>query len=91
MHNREREREREKGHCICMRANMGKKKKKITRASLKLKVWCYYCDGEFADEKILVEHQKDNHFKCHVCHDQLPTAGAMAAHVHQLHKETVTA
>ncbi|KAL5731318.1 Protein SUPPRESSOR OF FRI 4 [Ranunculus cassubicifolius] len=62
---------------------MGKKKK---RAS---KVWCYYCDREFDDEKILVQHQKARHFKCHVCHKKLSTAGGMAIHVLQVHKETV--
>ncbi|KAF9587634.1 hypothetical protein IFM89_004466 [Coptis chinensis] len=63
---------------------MGKKKK---RAS---KVWCYYCDREFDDEKILVQHQKARHFKCHVCHKKLSTAGGMSIHVLQVHKETVT-
>ncbi|XP_039127168.1 protein SUPPRESSOR OF FRI 4 isoform X2 [Dioscorea cayenensis subsp. rotundata] len=63
---------------------MGKKKK---RAS---KVWCYYCDREFDDEKILVQHQKAKHFKCHVCHKKLSTAGGMAIHVLQVHKETVS-
>ncbi|KAK9156165.1 hypothetical protein Sjap_003645 [Stephania japonica] len=63
---------------------MGKKKK---RAS---KVWCYYCDREFDDEKILVQHQKARHFKCHVCHKKLSTAGGMAIHVLQVHKESVT-
>ncbi|XP_077244415.1 protein SUPPRESSOR OF FRI 4-like [Tasmannia lanceolata] len=63
---------------------MGKKKK---RAS---KVWCYYCDREFEDEKILVQHQKARHFKCHVCHKKLSTAGGMAIHVLQVHKESVT-
>ncbi|XAR52395.1 hypothetical protein NMG60_11020465 [Bertholletia excelsa] len=64
---------------------MGKKKK---RASTK--VWCYYCDREFDDEKILVQHQKAKHFKCHVCHKKLSTAGGMVIHVLQVHKETVT-
>ncbi|MQM17370.1 hypothetical protein Taro_050341 [Colocasia esculenta] len=63
---------------------MGKKKKRPS------KVWCYYCDREFDDEKILVQHQKAKHFKCHVCHKKLSTAGGMAIHVLQVHKETVT-
>ncbi|RRT84315.1 hypothetical protein BHE74_00011215 [Ensete ventricosum] len=62
---------------------MGKKKKRPS------KVWCYYCDREFDDEKILVQHQKAKHFKCHVCHKKLSTAGGMAIHVLQVHKETV--
>ncbi|XP_057511400.1 protein SUPPRESSOR OF FRI 4-like isoform X2 [Actinidia eriantha] len=64
---------------------MGKKKK---RASSKM--WCYYCDREFDDEKILVQHQKAKHFKCHACHKKLSTAGGMVIHVLQVHKESVT-
>ncbi|KAL3616682.1 Protein SUPPRESSOR OF FRI 4 [Castilleja foliolosa] len=64
---------------------MGKKKK---RGAVD-KVWCYYCDREFEDEKILVQHQKAKHFKCHVCHKKLSTAGGMAIHVLQVHKEQV--
>ncbi|KAK2984169.1 hypothetical protein RJ640_020579 [Escallonia rubra] len=63
---------------------MGKKKKRVAS-----KVWCYYCDREFDDEKILVQHQKAKHFKCHVCHKKLSTAGGMSIHVLQVHKETV--
>ncbi|GER41023.1 zinc finger protein [Striga asiatica] len=65
---------------------MGKKKK---RGAVD-KMWCYYCDREFEDEKILVQHQKAKHFKCHVCHKKLSTAGGMAIHVLQVHKEQVT-
>ncbi|KAF8759252.1 hypothetical protein HU200_010287 [Digitaria exilis] len=63
---------------------MGKKKKRVE------KVFCYYCDREFDDEKILVQHQKAKHFKCHVCHKKLSTASGMAIHVLQVHKESVT-
>lgn len=64
---------------------MGRKKKRVAS-----KVWCYYCDREFDDEKILVQHQKAKHFKCHVCHKKLSTAGGMSIHVLQVHKENVT-
>ncbi|EFJ12839.1 hypothetical protein SELMODRAFT_446475 [Selaginella moellendorffii] len=63
---------------------MGKKKKKV------FKVWCYYCEREFDDEKILIQHQKAKHFKCHVCHKKLSTAGGMVVHVLQVHKESIT-
>ncbi|GER33149.1 zinc finger family protein [Striga asiatica] len=66
---------------------MGKKKKKRGAVD---KMWCYYCDREFEDEKILVQHQKAKHFKCHVCHKKLSTAGGMAIHVLQVHKEQVS-
>nr|XP_043614848.1 protein SUPPRESSOR OF FRI 4 isoform X2 [Erigeron canadensis] len=65
---------------------MGKKKKRVTSSD----IWCYYCEREFDDEKILVQHQKAKHFKCHVCHKKLSTAGGMSIHVLQVHKETVT-
>nr|GEV69020.1 protein suppressor of FRI 4 isoform X2 [Tanacetum cinerariifolium] len=65
---------------------MGKKKKRVSTSD----IWCYYCDREFDDEKILVQHQKAKHFKCHVCHKKLSTAGGMAIHVLQVHKETVS-
>ncbi|GMH06716.1 hypothetical protein Nepgr_008556 [Nepenthes gracilis] len=64
---------------------MGKKKKRQND-----KVFCYYCDREFDDEKILVQHQKAKHFKCHVCNKKLSTAGGMVIHVLQVHKETIT-
>ncbi|XP_038882778.1 protein SUPPRESSOR OF FRI 4-like isoform X2 [Benincasa hispida] len=63
---------------------MGKKKRVVS------KIWCYYCDREFDDEKILVQHQKAEHFKCHVCHEKLSTAGGMVIHVLHVHKESVT-
>ncbi|KAL8114234.1 hypothetical protein AgCh_021187 [Apium graveolens] len=66
---------------------MGKKKKRAAAVS---DIWCYYCDREFDDEKILVQHQKAKHFKCHVCHKKLSTAGGMSIHVLQVHKETVS-
>eukprot|EP00897_Mesotaenium_endlicherianum_P008577 jgi/Mesen1/7748/ME000407S06963 len=62
---------------------MGKKKKKES------KPWCYYCDREFEDEKVLIQHQKAKHFKCHVCHKKLSTAGGLVVHVLQVHKENL--
>jgi len=63
---------------------MGKKKKKED------KPYCWYCLREFDDEKILVQHQKAKHFKCHICHKKLTTAGGMVIHVYQVHKENIT-
>ncbi|PVU95723.1 hypothetical protein BB561_001640 [Smittium simulii] len=64
---------------------MGKKKSKKD-----LKPWCWYCDREFDDEKILIQHQKAKHFKCPHCSKRLNTANGMAIHVAQVHKETIT-
>ncbi|KAI8901597.1 hypothetical protein BC833DRAFT_113581 [Globomyces pollinis-pini] len=46
---------------------MGKKKRK------ELKQWCWYCDREFEDEKVLINHQKAKHFKCDYCNKKLNT------------------
>eukprot|EP01102_Stenamoeba_stenopodia_P006808 TRINITY_DN189_c0_g1_i5.p1 TRINITY_DN189_c0_g1~~TRINITY_DN189_c0_g1_i5.p1 ORF type:complete len:200 (+),score=31.26 TRINITY_DN189_c0_g1_i5:167-766(+) len=63
---------------------MGKKKRKNQ------KPYCWYCERQFDDEKILIQHQKAKHFKCHICHKKLTTAGGMVVHVFQVHKENVT-
>lgn len=34
-------------------------------------VFLRYCNREFDDEKILVQHQKAKHFKCHICHKKV--------------------
>ncbi|POS84702.1 hypothetical protein EPUL_005266 [Erysiphe pulchra] len=68
--------------------------------------WCYYCmykndvalsilttiEGErdFDDLKILISHQKAKHFKCERCGRRLNTAGGLAVHMNQVHKETLT-
>ncbi|KAL6063300.1 SUPPRESSOR OF FRI 4 isoform X2 [Balamuthia mandrillaris] len=62
---------------------MGRKKKKVQKPQ------CWYCERVFEDEKILIQHQKAKHFKCHVCHKKLGTAGGLVIHVAQVHKETI--
>jgi len=62
---------------------MGRKKKRPQKPV------CWYCERAFDDEKILIQHQKAKHFKCHVCHKKLSTAGGMVVHVAQVHKETI--
>jgi len=37
--------------------------------------WCYYCERDFDDLKILINHQKAKHFKCERCGRRLNTAG----------------
>jgi hypothetical protein len=49
-----------------------------------------WSDRKFADEKILIQHQKAKHFKCHVCHKKLSTAGGLLTHVTQVHKESIS-
>ncbi|XP_065898451.1 BUB3-interacting and GLEBS motif-containing protein ZNF207-like [Dysidea avara] len=62
---------------------MGRKKKKP------MKPWCWYCNREFDDEKVLIYHQKAKHFKCHICHKKLYTAPGLAIHCSQVHKEEI--
>jgi len=37
--------------------------------------WCYYCERDFDDLKILISHQKAKHYKCERCGRRLQTAG----------------
>ncbi|KTF73375.1 hypothetical protein cypCar_00046784, partial [Cyprinus carpio] len=48
-----------------------------------------YCNRDFDDEKILIQHQKAKHFKCHICHKKLYTGPGLAIHCMQVHKETI--
>lgn len=52
--------------------------------------WCWYCDREFEDDKILIQHQKAKHFKCNNCHKKLNSASGLIIHIAQVHKETIT-
>ncbi|KAK4542891.1 hypothetical protein LTR36_006080 [Oleoguttula mirabilis] len=52
--------------------------------------WCYYCERDFDDLKILISHQKAKHFKCERCGRRLNTAGGLSVHLQQVHKETLT-
>ncbi|KDN53488.1 hypothetical protein K437DRAFT_72830 [Tilletiaria anomala UBC 951] len=60
---------------------MAKKKKGPT-----LEAWCWYCDREFEDEKVLLQHQKAKHYRCPQCPRRLNTAGGLAVHLQQVHK-----
>ncbi|KLO07335.1 hypothetical protein SCHPADRAFT_917273 [Schizopora paradoxa] len=61
---------------------MGKKKSK----KAVIRPWCWYCEREFEDEKVLMQHQKAKHFKCKICPRRLNTAGGLAVHIQQVHK-----
>ncbi len=54
--------------------------------------WSYYCERDFDDLKILINHQKAKHFKCERCGRRLNTAGGeskvlMAESVHPLTRD----
>ncbi|TPX30606.1 hypothetical protein SmJEL517_g05849 [Synchytrium microbalum] len=48
-----------------------------------------YCDRDFEDEKVLINHQKAKHLKCPNCNKKLNTAGGLQVHFTQVHKETL--
>ncbi|KAI4720955.1 hypothetical protein E4T48_02832 [Aureobasidium sp. EXF-10727] len=52
--------------------------------------WCYYCERDFDDLKILISHQKAKHYKCDRCGRRLNTAGGLSVHMNQVHKENLT-
>ena len=55
---------------------MGKNKRKHPDIEETLaRPWCYYCERDFDDLKILINHQKAKHFKCERCGRRLNTAG----------------
>lgn len=70
---------------------MTKKRKRYPDLNQKLeRPWCYYCERDFDDLKILISHQKAKHFKCEGCGRRLNTAGGLAVHMNQVHKENLT-
>ena len=64
---------------------MGKPKQ-----SLNMPPFCYYCDRDFSDEKILIQHQRAKHFKCPECNKRLNTATALSLHFLSVHKRELT-
>ncbi|KAI1413135.1 hypothetical protein F5Y13DRAFT_31457 [Hypoxylon sp. FL1857] len=70
---------------------MGKKKRGHPDVEeLLARPWCYYCERDFEDLKLLISHQKAKHFKCDRCGRRLNTAGGLSVHMNQVHKETLS-
>lgn len=57
---------------------MGKKRRSPTLEEVLARPWCYYCERDFDDLKILISHQKAKHFKCERCGRRLNTAGGLS-------------
>ncbi|KAI5851418.1 hypothetical protein DFP73DRAFT_154124 [Morchella snyderi] len=72
---------------------MAKKKKRANPEveELLARPWCYYCERDFDDLKILIAHQKAKHYKCEKCGRRLNTAGGLRVHMEQVHKEQLEA
>ncbi|OIW23806.1 hypothetical protein CONLIGDRAFT_686037 [Coniochaeta ligniaria NRRL 30616] len=69
---------------------MGKKKRGHPDVEeLISRPWCYYCERDFEDLKLLISHQKAKHFKCDRCGKRLNTAGGLSVHMNQVHKENL--
>ena len=65
---------------------MTKKRKRYPDLDAKLeRPWCYYCERDFDDLKILISHQKAKHFKCDRCGRRLNTAGGTYARADDAH------
>ncbi|KAI5864939.1 hypothetical protein GGS23DRAFT_469749 [Durotheca rogersii] len=70
---------------------MGKKKRGHPDVEdLLVRPWCYYCERDFEDLKLLISHQKAKHFKCDRCGRRLNTAGGLSVHMNQVHKESLS-
>ncbi|KAI9730691.1 MAG: hypothetical protein M1834_005659 [Cirrosporium novae-zelandiae] len=72
---------------------MGNNKKKRGHPDVEeilARPWCYYCERDFDDLKILISHQKARHFKCERCGRRLNTAGGLSVHMSQVHKESLS-
>ena len=64
---------------------MGRKKRGVNV----LKPFCYYCDKEFENVNILLQHQKNRHFACKLCTRKFSTAASLCTHMMQVHGTTI--
>ena len=69
---------------------MGKSnKRRRKKKAAPRKPFCWYCERLFDDERVLVEHQKAKHFKCHVCGKKMSTVGGLVTHLQNVHHERI--
>lgn len=58
-------------------------------APVQLKPFCYYCDKEFNDDKLLVQHQRTKHFNCSECGLKFDTVTGLRVHMLNAYKKTM--
>jgi len=73
----EKKKKRKLHHILVFHVTMTKKnkRKQPDAEEILARPWCYYCERDFDDLKILISHQKARHFKCERCGRRLNTAG----------------
>eukprot|EP01060_Flectonema_neradi_P005184 TRINITY_DN13436_c0_g1_i2.p1 TRINITY_DN13436_c0_g1~~TRINITY_DN13436_c0_g1_i2.p1 ORF type:complete len:385 (+),score=97.11 TRINITY_DN13436_c0_g1_i2:59-1156(+) len=64
---------------------MPKKKKSAEERDKDIKPWCYYCEKKFGDESMLIQHQKEKHFRCPRCDRRLNNAIGLRNHYIKQH------
>ncbi|OLL25527.1 BUB3-interacting and GLEBS motif-containing protein ZNF207 [Neolecta irregularis DAH-3] len=69
---------------------MARKKKGQSQGPDLSRPWCYHCDRDFDDIKVLIAHQKAKHYKCPQCPRKLNTPIGFAVHIKEVHKKVVT-
>ena len=67
---------------------MGRKKSSVVTKP-QFRPFCYYCERDFDNEKVLIQHQKLKHFQCYFCHRKSDTARGLVGHMLQVHKESM--
>src|SRR3989338_3040975 len=51
---------------------------------------CWYCKRELIDEKTLIIHQQNKHYKCPSCKKVLYSSRGLVAHAFNIHKLSIT-
>ena len=65
---------------------MGRKKRILNV----LKPFCFYCDKEFENTNMLLQHQKKRHFACKTCPRKFSTASSLCTHYNQFHGTSIS-
>lgn len=67
---------------------MGRKKRRCSESDAR--IYCWYCERDFASEHELVHHQKEKHLRCPTCLKRMVSTSGLVVHAMQVHKRTVT-